>query len=148
MEFCFKSICNCNVSNIGKAKPKALFKNFVVYFVNQNTFHRFTDDQRSDFMHNVLTWMNGKEDFHDQRCFALNFGFKRPLPFPEIKLSPDPYFHLNVGTHGSKSPSKCSIVVIGGKYLEQVDEVMRIRALLSQLRPKIFLWARNPMRVL
>ena len=109
-----------------KPKPKALFKNFVVYFVNQNTFHRFTDDQRSDFMHNVLTWMNGKEDFHDQRCFALNFGFKRPLPFPEIKLSPDPYFHLNVGTHGSKSPSKCSIVVIGGKYLEQVDEVMKM----------------------
>ena len=85
-----------------------------------------TADQRSDFMHNILTWMNGKDDFHDQRCFVLNFGFKKPLDLPEIKLSPDPNFNLNVGTDGLNSPSKCSIVVIGGKYLEQVDEVMRM----------------------
>ena len=38
-------------------------------------------------------------------------------------MSPDPNFHL-IGTDGLNSSSKCSIVVIGSKYLKQVDEVM------------------------
>ena len=64
---------------------------------------------------------------NDKRCFILNFGYKAPLPFPDIQISPDlDTFHLNVGTLGINSPNKCSIVVIGGKYLQQVDEVMRM----------------------
>ena len=58
--------------------------------------------------------MNGEDILQDQRCFIINYGFKKPLPFPEIKLSPDPKFHLNVGSLGIKSPNKCLIVVIWG----------------------------------
>ena len=70
--------------------------------------------------------MNGVDILQDQKCFIVNFGFKNPLPFPEIKLSADPKFHLNFGSLGLNSPNKCSIVVIGGKYLEQIDEVMKM----------------------
>ena len=62
-----------------------------------------------------------------QGCFILNFGYNKPSTFPELNLSPNlDTFHLNLGTLGISSPNKCSIVVIGGKYLEQVDEVMRM----------------------
>ena len=79
----------------------------------------------------------------------INFGYKRPSPFPEFRLpvSVDP-IHLNVGTHGSKSPSKCSIVVIGGKYLEQVDEVMRMVDKITEdiawMPSAVFLMAEKP----
>ena len=117
-------------------------------FTSTDIFNRITADQRSDFMHNILTWMNGKDDFHDQRCFVLNFGFKKPLDLPEIKFSPDPNFHLNVGTDGLNSPSKCSIVVIGGKYLERVDEVMRMVDKITEdivwMPSAVFLMAEKP----
>ena len=87
---------------------------------------RLTHDERFDFIQDILRWVNGADILQDQGCFILNFGYKQPLPFPEIKLSLDPNFYLNVGTDGLNSPSKCSLVVIGGKYLEQVDEVMRM----------------------
>ena len=74
-----------------------------------------------------MKWISGVDIFRDQRCFILSFGFKKPLTFPEIKLTLDySKLHLNVGSFGMNSPSKCSIVVIGGKYLEQVNEVMRM----------------------
>ena len=72
----------------------------------------------ADLIHDVMLWQKGSDVSHDLRCFILNFGYKRPSPFPEFSRSVDS-FHLNVGTHGSMSPSKCSIVVIGGKYLDQ-----------------------------
>ena len=92
--------------------------------------------------------MNGVDILQDQKCLIVNFGFKNPLPFPEIKLSPDPKFHLNVGSLGLNSPSKCSIVVIGGKYLEQVDEVMRMVDKITEdiawMPSAVFLMAEKP----
>ena len=58
-----------------------------------------------------------------------NLGYKQTFPYSEIKLSLEPYINPNVtinGTYGLNSPNKCSIVVVGGKYLKQVDEVMRM----------------------
>merc|ERR1711994_1040117 len=84
-----------------------------------------------------------------QGCFILNFGYNKPSTFPEIHLSPDlDAFHLNVGTQGLNSPNKCSIVVIGGKYLEQVDEVMRmvdkITENIAWMPSAVFLMAEKP----
>ena len=56
----------------------------------------------------------------------MNFGYKSQISFPVLKFYLDSDFHLNIGTFGMNSPNKCFIVVIGGKYLEQVDEVMRM----------------------
>ena len=63
---------------------------------------------------------------NDQRCFILNYGNKMTFALPQLRLTLDSEKILDVGTFGANSPSKCSIVVIGGKYLEQVDEVMRM----------------------
>ena len=56
--------------------------------------------------------------------------------------------HLNVGTFGNNSPNKCSIVVIGGKYLEQVDEVMRMVDKITEdiawMPSAVFLMAEKP----
>ena len=41
-------------------------------------------------------------------------------------------FPFNIGTYGSKSPSKCSIVLIGGKYLNNVDQVMGFVGMIAE----------------
>merc|ERR1711994_958274 len=79
----------------------------------------------------------------------MNFGYKESFPFPQIGLSLNSdQHHLNVGTFGLNSPNKCSIVVIGGKYLEQVDEVMRmvdkITEDLDWMPYAVFLMAEKP----
>ena len=79
-----------------------------------------------DLIQDILKWSKGTKVLHDQRCFILNYGYSASFPFPYLRMTSDSDFHLNVGTLGINSPSKCSIVVIGGKYLEQVDEVMRM----------------------
>ena len=60
----------------------------------------------------------------------------------------DSKLHLNVGSFGMSSPSKCSIVVIGGKYLEQVEEVMRmvdnITEDIAWMPSAVFLMAEKP----
>ena len=57
----------------------------------------------------------------DQSCLILNFGYKKSFSSPEIKLSLNSDSKNILG-----SPNKCSVVVIGGKYLDRVDEVMRM----------------------
>ena len=83
-----------------------------------------------------------------QGCFILNFGYNKPTTFQEIKLVPHLEVILNVGSLGLKSPNKCSIVVIGGKYLEKVDEVMRMVDKITEdiawMPSAVFLMAEKP----
>ena len=108
-----------------------------------------THEEKIDLIQNIFKWMsNGEDDLQDQRCFILNFGFKLPFPFPEVQLYPNSDFHLNVGSLGLKSPSKCSIVVIGGKYVHHVDEVMRMVDKITEdiawMPSAVFLMAEKP----
>ena len=67
------------------------------------------------------------------------------FPFPCIRLSPDSNMILNKGTFWTNSPSKCSFAVIGGKYLDQVDEVMRMMEKIADMMPyAVFLMAEKP----
>ena len=86
--------------------------------------NRLNHDEKINFILNIMKWQQGPDVLLHQKCFILNFGHKQSLPYPQIKLSLESQLHLNVGTFGMNSPSKCFSVVIGGKNLELVDEVM------------------------
>ena len=75
---------------------------------------------------NLLKWQQGSDVLNNQGCFIINFGYKNPLPFPELKVATSTEYHLNVGTFGTNAPSKCFIVVVGGNYLNLVDHILRI----------------------
>ena len=86
---------------------------------------RLRHTEKVHFIQEVLDWQKGSDIWNSQRCLIFNFGYKETFPHPEIKLSLEPNFLFNVGTFGLHSPHKCSIVVIGGKYLNQIDKVMK-----------------------
>ena len=91
-----------------------------------SSFHTFRlrHEDKLDFIGDMLKWMKGSDVLTDQRCSVFNFGYKMSFPFPIIRLSLDSNMILNKGTFGTTPPSKCSFAVIGGKYLDQVGEVM------------------------
>ena len=117
LEYCIKSVlCVSEKSNLLCCLEITI----------KNPHFRMKHEDRITFINDILKWMEGSNPLKDQRCFILSFGYMKPFPFPDVKLSSDFEFPKNIGTfHVQAFPNKCSIVVIGGKYLQQVDEVMR-----------------------
>jgi len=94
------------------------------------------------FYGRTLNWILGKDVLQKESCFALNFGFKGELPFPQFPMTVDTNLALNLpkvtwyvdpkteypGAIAGPPPglhqSKCFLVFIGGKYLHQLGEVM------------------------
>ena len=81
---------------------------------------RFTHVQKIHFIENILKWMESSNVLNGQQCLILNFGSKRLFALPEITLSTEHKISLNIVTFGTK----CTIVVIGGKFLKLIDEIM------------------------
>ena len=118
--------------------------------VNFYFIPRWRHVEKIQFITEILNWQKGSEILHGLRCMIINFGYKENFPYAEIKLSLalESNFKLNVGSFGFKSPNKCSVVVIGGKLLKQVDKVMRmvdkITDDIAWMPSAVFLMAEKP----
>ena len=54
------------------------------------------------------------------KCFSLNFGYHDDqLSIPQISMTPDSNTNLIFD-----SPSSCFFVMVGGKYLDMIGDVM------------------------
>ena len=69
-------------------------------------------------------WRQGTE-FPVETCIFYNFGYNKDFPFPQINMD-TAEFRIAIHTRGMAPPNRCSAVLISGKYLQQVDEVMQI----------------------
>ena len=89
-------------------------------------------------MKDVVAWINARDYFYNndrdiiESCFILNFGFNDELPYPQIMLDLDKVSPLLVpgtgnlnGDWGMNLLSACSVVIISGKYLDIIDDVMK-----------------------
>ena len=92
-----------------------------------NYVNRFEHEEKEVFINNVLKWQRGKDSLKNERCFLMKFGYTKPFLQPGLELSLDPDFHLDVGTFGMNAPSKCSVVVIGGRASNEVSRSVHNR---------------------
>ena len=79
---------------------------------------------RTNFHEAFLKWklQNGPVI---ENCFAINFDYFDPmLSIPQISITLDKKMELNLPNF-MNVPSNCFIVIIGGKYLNLIDDVMR-----------------------
>ena len=101
-------------------------------------------------MKDYLTWMKPGLDLDSLTVYT--FGYKRPLPFPSIALTPDSTLRLNLQTSGIHSQSRSSIVVIGEKYIGRFGEIMtkvdRIHDDTQALPFAIFLQSKNEVNLI
>ena len=107
---------------------------------------KMNNSQKINVIKLLLEWQKALHVFNDKRCLLLNFGYKNNLPLPQMKMSldKDSKDHLNVVTHANNFPNKCFIVVIGGKYLDKVDDVMEMENISSLVPSAVFLMAEKP----
>ena len=92
----------------------------------------------------ILDWKASPNNFHFDECFSLNFGSHDiNLSIPQLAMTPESNVKLNFD-----SPIGCLIVIIGGKYLNRVGDVMeKVNSVTNDVggrRPlAVFLISRN-----
>ena len=69
-------------------------------------------------------WRKG-QTFSLEDCLFYNFGYERELPYAKIDLSLKEDIDISINANGMEAPSGCNIVLIAGKYVKQVDQVMK-----------------------
>ena len=84
-----------------------------------------TENDMKEFMLEYLSWMKGSAVKADS-LHIYNFGYERSLPLPSVPLTPDSKLKFNLQISGMETPSKWSLVIIGEKYVERFDEVMKV----------------------
>ena len=82
-----------------------------------------------------MDWKTYGNYFEFDNCFSLNFGYHDlELSIPQIHFTPKSKIKLNYDT-----PSSCFFAIVGGKYLNQIGDVMgkvdSVRNDLGGLRP-------------
>ena len=81
----------------------------------------------------VTKWIsgNGIDMINQQNCFAANFGFKGEIPIPEISFSVDD--KPNLSQYELDRYYSCFFVFIGGKYVDVINDVMKVAGEISKI---------------
>ena len=91
-----------------------------------------------------LDWRTYGNYFEFDNCFSLNFGYHdMELSIPQTHITPKSKVKLNYDF-----PSSCFFVIVGGKYLSKIGDVMEkvdsVRDDLGGIRPfAVFLNSNN-----
>ena len=84
-----------------------------------------TENDMKEFMLDFITWKKGSTVKADS-LHIYNFGYERSLPLPSVPLTPDSKLKFNLQISGMETPSKWSLVVIGEKYVDRFDEILKV----------------------
>ena len=108
-----------------------------------------SEREEDHFMKDFLTWI--KPGLDQEVLTVYNFGYKRPLPFPSISLTPGSELRLNLQTSGIQSQSRWSIVVVGEKFVSRFEDIMldidRIQKDTQALPLAIFVQTKNEINL-
>ena len=83
------------------------------------------EEDDHSFMLDYLSWMKAFT-VNEESLHIYSFGYERNLPLPSIPLTPDSKLKFNLQTSGMETPSKWSLVIIGEKYVDRFDEIMKV----------------------
>ena len=78
-----------------------------------------------DFMLEYLSWIKGSA-VKAESLHIYSFGYERSLPLPSLPLTPDSKMKFNLQTFGMETPNKWSLVVIGEKYIDSFEDIMKV----------------------
>ena len=67
---------------------------------------------------------------NNQNCFAANFGFNGNIPIPSLSFSLKP--ELNLGPYELEKYYSCLFVFVGGKYIHEFNDVLKVAEKISK----------------
>ena len=75
-------------------------------------------------------------------CFALNFGWPEEITsIPSFAMSIDPNKPTNIASIRTSIPMDCFIVLIGGKYVPRIKDIVRKVDIVSKqlvIKPSVY----------
>ena len=79
-------------------------------------------------MMSLTSWAQGLSKADLSLCTAFNFGYTGDLAMSQISLetSNDKHPNMDLGTLGMRATRRCSIVIISGKFISEIDDVMDV----------------------
>ena len=77
-------------------------------------------------MMNLTSWANGWTKSDLSLCTVYNFGYTGDLAMTQVSLVTRTQPNMELGTLGMRSPRRCSIVIISGKFISEIDNVMEV----------------------
>ena len=77
------------------------------------------------FIEAALQWRKGYS-FQVDDCIFYNFGYEKEFPLAQIHLNTKSGFSVVLNSKGIEAPNLCSAILIAGKYLDEIDEVMNL----------------------
>ena len=79
-------------------------------------------------MMSLTSWAQGLSKADLSLCTAFNFGYTGDLAMIQISLetSNDKHPNMDLGTLGMRATRRCSIVIISGKFISDIDNVMDV----------------------
>ena len=69
--------------------------------------------------------------------FSQSFSYTGQLPYPQLSLSSSSSLNLSLGTFGIQAPNTCSVVLVAGSGLKDLQVVMDKADQLGQDMEKI-----------
>ena len=63
--------------------------------------------------------------FHLEDCLFYSFGYDRELPYTKIDLNLEENIDISINTKGLETSTSCSVVLIAGKFVGHINEVMK-----------------------
>ena len=78
-------------------------------------------------MMNLTAWAKDMTKTDLQLCTAFNFGYTGILAMSQISLVTDKHKHTPPNMDlGVRSARRCIIVIISGKFISEIDNVMKV----------------------
>ena len=65
-------------------------------------------------------------NMRSHNCFALNFQWPSEINLPFLSLSLDSEKSVKMMQIRTSKPNGCVIVLVGGKYLQRIDDIVRL----------------------
>ena len=115
----------------------------------QDRFHRYCPDYPNYYCNNLeslrfedrvntLAYSPNIDFLRSQNCFVLNYQWPSAIDLPSMRLSLRKGHPVNIQQIRTSAPSGCIVVLVGGRYLKRMDNIVKmVDHISSQLAIKL-----------
>ena len=103
-----------------------MFILFVLIWIFQIGFSLESDLEHKselEFIQIASSWRKPNLPIED--CLFFNFGYEKHLPYAQVAMDLQQETDISFLTRDIEAPSGCFIILVAGKFLKQVDAVMK-----------------------
>ena len=99
------------------------FQIFMIFIFEMGLTFGLDLEEEIEFMRVASEWRRPKFPIED--CLFFNFGYENRLPYAQVAMDLEQEVDISFLTRDIEAPSGCFIILVAGKYVKQVNDVMK-----------------------